>query len=376
MVRQLEDGDSDQLVAGLKLNVDLLNNVGFRTTVGWSRHREFTKSPGIATGIIDGIPPSEIQSRYENLTIDSYLEFGGAASSLVAGLSYEQADGQNDGFLDFGFRLPASFSLSQKIASGFLEYRQQLGAWSVALGLRYDDPDKFDSEVSARISSDFEIAENWSWHLNWSEGYKLPSFFALAHPLIGNPRLKPEQSSSLSTGFSFQHPESAMQFSLQYFENEYVDLVDFDPERFISINRSKVESSGLELSLGFSLTPELNISFGSNYVDTDVIGESAVLRRRPSLESTVRIAYDPAGPWSANLRHQNMGRFDDSSIPTGMISLTSYDRTDLTISRILSDRTRLQLSLDNLGDSHYQNSVGFVEPGLQVRVTLNVGLAN
>lgn len=373
--RQLEEGDSDLLIAGVTLDLDLARNVAFLTTIGWSRHREFIRSPGIAEGFIDGIPPSEIDSRYENLTIDSHIEVGDPGRRLIAGLSYEMADGENEGYLDFGFQLPASFSLSQDVASGFLEYRQEVGAWSVGLGLRYDKPDRFDSELSARLSSDFRLAENWSWHLNWSEGYKLPSFFALAHPLIGNSQLKPEQSTSVSTGLSFQHPARPLRFSLQYFENEYIDLVDFDPQLFTSVNRSRVESNGLELAMVFALSEELSLSASSSYVDTDVIGESAVLRRRPSLESSLRLSYDPAGPWSAHMRYQNMGRFDDSSIPTGMISLSSYNRAGLTVSREVSSRTRVQLSLDNLGDSRYQNSVGFVEPGLQARVAITMALS-
>src|SRR5690606_6549747 len=115
---------------------------------------------------------------------------------------------------------------------------------------------------------------------SYSEGYKLPSFFALAHPLVGNPALSPELSRNSEIGLKLQG-ENGREMALILFHNQYRDLVDFDPELFLSVNQSEVTASGVEWRGAGRLSSWLNLELDISYLDTDIKNSDSRLRRRP-----------------------------------------------------------------------------------------------
>ena len=163
--------------------------------ISYTRHRNDSDSPGIADGELDGIPPSEIDSKYRELVTEFYVNTGLLdTASLLLGGGYRSSNGTNDGFLDFGVPIGVGFSRHQDTWSWFAESTLPAGPFRFDVGLRHDSPDGFDAESSTRLAADYRVGPTLRLYANYSEGYKLPSFFALSHPLIGNPDLKPERS--------------------------------------------------------------------------------------------------------------------------------------------------------------------------------------
>ena len=94
--------------------------------------------------------------------------------------------------------------------------------------LRYDDPDDFDSETSAQAGVKYSVGGGVTLAANWGEAYKLPSFLALGHPLVGNPDLQPEQGESWDLGLRVGKAMTAGVCHATWFNNDFRDLVDFD----------------------------------------------------------------------------------------------------------------------------------------------------
>ena len=78
---------------------------------------------------------------------------------------------------------------------------------------------------------------------------KLPSFFALASPraLGGNPDLRAESAWGGEAGVEHDFRGARLSVGAAYFLQRYEDLVDFDFEQFLHVNRSRVRTQGVEL---------------------------------------------------------------------------------------------------------------------------------
>lgn len=370
----LDEVSSDLLLSGITLRASLNSELSWNNTVNWARHREFTVSPGIVGGVIDGIPPSQIDSTYKSWVVDSFIEHLSDTSKTIVGLSYEQAKGANEGFLDFGFQLPASFELNQNVASGFAEFSSTIGSLEIGVGARYDKPENFQSQTSIRANAAYVMTPTLSVKGSWSEGYKLPSFFALAHPLVGNAALKPEESVSRSFGIYYLKENGNIAASVEYFSNRYLELVDFDPVQFTSINRGEVVAKGMNASAGIQFDNSLRIDFTSNYTDVDVISSQDVLRRRPNFDIGLSTSYSITSSIVGHLNFHRTNEFFDSSIPTGLIQLPAYNRIDLNLSKTFQNQIKVRVALDNVADKRYQHSIGFRDYGMQARIGISVPL--
>lgn len=364
-----EDKNSEQWLVGFTSQYQLTNALSINAQISWQRHESGATNPGIAPGVFDGIPASDIDTAFKKQAAEAYLTWQtNDTLNLVAGVEGYKATGSNDGFLDFGFPLPAGFYLEQESYGVFAEGSAKFAALTLELGLRYDDAKGFSSESSVRTHLSYALNDNTRLFAGYNEGYKLPSFFALAHPLIGNPDLKPERADSYEVGFSSAFAYfNNLEFTL--YRNEFSDLVDFDPETFSSVNRSEVISEGVELLAQLPLTSWLNLQFDINYQDTEIKDVDTDLRRRPnwfggaSLQAKVN-AFD------INLSIQSRDSFTDSSIPTGVVTLGGYTTVNLGAQWHVTEDLDLTLNVDNLLQKDYQQSVGFVIDDSNVRAGL------
>ncbi len=63
--------------------------------------------------------------------------------------------------------------------------------------MRVDKPDGEGSVTSPRVRVAYEIADTgFTVAGAWGKAFKLPSMYALGHPLVGNPDLVPERGES------------------------------------------------------------------------------------------------------------------------------------------------------------------------------------
>lgn len=357
--QRAESRDSEQWIVGLNNQIDIYNDMTVHANLSWIMHQEFSNNPGIAEGVQSGVPASEIESSYKKTDLDLYATWQAKQNwNLLVGINDKRATGNNTGFVDFGFPLPVDFELEQNTTSAYAESSSVHGKYSIDLGIRFDSADNFDNETSSRISMGYEIANNIDTYIVFNEGYKLPSFFALAHPLIGNPDLKPERSKNREIGVQFQFGTRS-NVNVAYFNNEFTDLVDFDAEIFKSVNRSSVDTQGIEVDASFLLRPWLNIAFDLTYTDVNVVGEDVKLRRRPKWSGAIEA--------NANFADFNVlsylsfnDDFYDSSIATGLVQLGGSGVLGLSGVWNVSDAFDVNVSIENALAKEYQQSVGFI----------------
>ena len=295
---------------------------------------------------------------------------------VEVGADYRDESGDSTGTLDFGLiTLPTDFSQDRTTWGLFFgAHARVLPPLLLPATARRDDPDGFETETTYNLGAAYDIAGNLSFRLNWGEAFKLPSFFALGHGLVGNPDLKPEKGESWDVGLQWR-PTSSIEIETVYFSNKYRDLIDFDAELFTNVNRNKVETSGVELQANWSLWNSVQLISHATYTDIDLEEQAIRLTGRPEWKSGATFMWEINSELRATLDYQWTGSQNAASRHTGetvVEKLDSYDELDFNIAWKMAERITLAFALDNALDQHYFNAVGFSGPGRSGRVSISL----
>ena len=370
VIRDTDDRDSDDLALGANLDWKLTDSFTLHALGSYYDHDENFDSPGIAPGVRDPVPPNSADTELDRYEVASYMVWSiGSGFSASAGADYWNEEGDSEGFVDFGFPIPTDFNLDRDIVGLFTELKYETSAVTLQGSLRRDDPDDEDDETTAKLGAVYRFSDGFSrLFANWGEGFKLPSFFALGHPLVGNSELKPEKSESWDIGWGQELFDGKLNFTVSYFDNEFKDLIDFDFELFQNVNRSRVDTSGYELEVGYRPLDVLTFTSHVTYLDVDAKEPGVQLRQRPDWRGGVSATWLPFPSWMVNVDWLYVDESFDSSVPTGGMMLDSYNRVDATVTWDATQRLTVTLSVDNLLDEDYEEAIGFPAPDIRPRV--------
>jgi len=370
VLRELDTHDVQEIRAGL--NVGTLFADRWKTDFWasiYSREEDYA-SPGIATGVFDDIPPNAADTDFDRKELRATIGTDLPGSiSVLGGAEWQNENGKSAGFIDFGFPIPTDFELDRDTISAFAEARMKSGNFIVQGGIRWDDPDALSSVVTGRLGVVYRLSGGLTeLRADWGEGFKVPSFFALAHPIVGNPELRPEKGDSVDLGIKRQFRGTNGSFEFVLFRNEYKDLIDFDPELFINVNRDTVTTRGAEATMEYVPLDQLNIMLHLTYLDTEVKDSDAILRSRPKWRGGAVIDWEFIPNWRWVTSALVLDKFYESSIPTGGVWLDGYFRTDTSLTWQATAALSVGLAIDNLFDQNYQEAVGFPAAGTRGRV--------
>jgi outer membrane cobalamin receptor len=345
---------------------------------GFSWRTEDVSSPGVAPGLRDpfGIPASESDSLYRRLQLTLANRFEpapGVTLSLGGGLERER--GSSAGELLFpGFSLPTRFSLDRRVYSGFAEAEYAPGALVLSAGARVDASHGFEPALSPRLGALYRLeGTGTTLRANWGRGFRLPSFFSLGNPVVGNPDLRPERSVGWDVGVLQELGSAGLTLGATYFQNRVESLIDFEegpPPRLV--NRSAATSRGVELTAEWEATPELSARGQLTYTRTRLDEDPEPLRNRPRWRGSGEVRWRPAEAWRLGATVSHTGTVFDSSIPTGDVRLSPYTTVGLDAAWSPRPNLELQVGVENLLDADYEEAVGFPAPGPLFRAGLRV----
>jgi outer membrane cobalamin receptor len=285
---------------------------------------------------------------------------------------------------------------------GFVETRYQFGRrWTASAGARAEANASFGTRVVprgglvfvARFGHDFWGATRL--RASYGLGIKEPDFvqsFENDPCAPGNPNLKPERSKTFNAGVDQFLASDRWKISLNYFHNDFYDIVSFFSGGPVTLNcpfgtsaffnTDKSRAFGANASLEAKPLRWLRILGNYTYDDTRVLKAPNAfdptlapgnrLFQRP-LHSASLITNVAFGRMNWNLAGSYVGRRTDSDFlfpPRGITSDPSYVRWDLATSYDLQRNLSLIGRVENLFDRRYQAAVGFPALGLSYRVGL------
>jgi outer membrane cobalamin receptor len=381
VLRETDSREESELMLGVELGREVSEAFDYRLRASYVRRGADLVSPGVAPGRRDpvGIPASSSEDRFDRLD----ARFIGDAEMrretlwMTLGIDARSESGTSESTIRLGeVPIAGRFSVSRTSYAPFAELR-----WSPIPGAmltgsaRLDVPDDFDAELSTRLALRYEaMGAGTVVRASYGEGFKLPSFFALGHPLVGNPRLRPEASDGADLGVEQALFGDRASIGATVFSGRFFDLVDLEegpPPRLV--NRAKVIARGIEIAADVAAREDLTLAARMTYTDTDIVGVDEELRNRPRWRAGATLAWRPRPALDATLGLLYVGTLLDSSIPTGDRELDPYLRLDASARWSPRPNFQLSIAIDNLLDAEYEEVLGFPAPGVAARLRLRVG---
>ena len=338
-------------------------------------HHEFDRtSPAIGFSV----PPSEEDTRFNN----ARLGWQGAIYQtshfeIRSGLDLTRENANNKSLLllppGFGGSTPGDYSQSRYHGGFFSEMTGQHGSFVWELASRFDIPEQTTTRWSPRLGASYSFENGTRLRASAGHAFKLPSFFAAFSPpaLGGNPELRHETALGGDLGLEHQFQLWNLEIGITGFFNRFQDLVDFDFDTFLHVNRSKVEAKGLELTLDWH--PSENWSFYLNTTRQDVRNTDTdeILRHNPKWSGGARLLWQPSQRLNFQLDALSSSHQRDQQIPINTLFKTSgYTLHGLTGLFDLKHHVQLRLRIENLTDKKYQTLIGFPGPDRGIRFSI------
>ncbi|MHB9879211.1 TonB-dependent receptor plug domain-containing protein [Pacificimonas sp. ICDLI1SI03] len=339
----------------------------------WSRTDAQIDTPAIFAGVFDAVPALTSDTRFDRYQADAAIRWdAGQILSVAAGAGFVRETGDSEGMVDFGMMVPTAFDISRERVGVFAEATTvPVERLALTGSVRMDDPEDLSAEWTFRTAAEWQLAlAGPSVFASYAEGYRLPSLFALAYPLLANPDLRPERSRTWEAGIS-QMVGTRSRVTLTYFDTRYTDLIDFDPAQFTNVNRAGVDTRGTEAKADIYLGP-WSIRGTVSWLDVDVPPGTPSLRSRPEWQGSLYVSR--AWQNGVNLALSLLGASDsvDSSIPTGVTELGGFVTVDAAAEVPVTDSLFVRAQLRNLFDETYQESAGV--PALGITASIGAGV--
>lgn len=347
----------------------------------WSLARlersEHDDNPGVAPGVRDpaGFPPVATDTRYRTTQLQLlWRQRLTSALAFVLGADVEQEQGAFDSLIQYGrLRIPARFEQSRTPLAGFSELRYESEGWAANAGLRSLSATGYPVQWHPALSVQRPLPSAGAL-LGGSitTATKLPSFYALGHPLIGNPQLRPEQARQVEL-YVASLPETALSYRLTAFRSRYRDLIDFDagpPPQLV--NRTHITVDGMEASGAYRFASGLRFDADATRMEVSGPPTAPPLRFRPRWQGGARLALPIAAGTDLQLSARYLGRRFDSSIATGDRWLGGYAWLNATVVTTVRNAAvkdlRLSFALDNVLDRRAEEVIGSPIGARRIRI--------
>jgi len=361
VMRTLEQRRSDLRQLALQLDYDLgsAGSLGLQLT---RLERDGSEdSPGVAPGVRDpfGLPPVLSESEYRRKELQFHWRGrAGERWEFLLGAQTQAETGRLDSSIFFGVFVPANFQIERKVHAVVAEARRSSGPWDFQMGLRHENSPGSASMNHPALSLQYRLPRDAGRvGAGWSSASKLPSFFALGHPIVGNPQLKPERSRQAEVFYAYSG-KSPWRARVTLFRAQFQDLVDFDagpPPQLV--NRARILSTGLELSLAHEWQNGSRAFFDATAMSVRDPDGGLPLRYRPRRQASAGVE----APLASNVRVQGgityVGRRFDSSIPTGDSWLSGYALAHISLTWHTA-RWQVFAAIDNALDRHADETIG------------------
>lgn len=251
-------------------------------------------------------------------------------------------------------------------ASAFAAGRARLtDRLTLSASLRWDDPDDYAAEATARLSAAYALTPGLTLSGSWGQGFKTPTIsqtvcdFCFAFGPY--PVLRPERAEGFDLGLAWRSADGDRTARIAAFRLEVEDEISFffDPGTFESyyVNLGRTRSTGVELEGEWALSPAWNVRAAYAWIDAEDAETGARLLRVPEHSGSVTAAWSD-GPWRAALTVR--GESDQAD--------AGGEREGFVVARLaggyaLSEAVELTLRVENLTDVHYQETLFYGEPG-------------
>ena len=327
-------------------------------------------TPGVAPGVRDpsGLPPLRSHADYDRVAGRVQWLTNAGGWDLLAGLESQREHGELDSVIFIGAGVPAAFSIARQTTSVFAEARRTMGRLSYHLGLRSESTPGQGSVRHPSLGVQYELPDAWGRiGGGLSSAAKLPSFFALGHPIVGNPLLTRESTRQVEAYYARDWDDGS-HVRLTAFKAKYLNLVDFDagPPPML-VNRAAIDASGLEFTWRRPLDQRTRFRAQGTAMHVTRPDGGDALRFRPRHQWLIGFGTQLNAGWESTGDLVHVGERFDSSIPTGQRVLKAYNDLRLSVAWRGAGWS-VYAAIDNALGGGGEEVVGTPRPGRRLRL--------
>ncbi len=298
------------------------------------------------------------EDRSTDYVDDSYEgEFGysrliGSRNQLTAGLQVHRELIDDHG---------KAYSADQTTTALFIQDEIDLAPFQVILGTRFDDHDRWGSEVNPNLSVGYQLNEKARIRGSVGKAFTAPTLVSLyadnwrmgsAFIVHANPDLQPEESVGYQLGLDYRFSER-VSGQATLFRNDIENLITSRtvisgprPWNMYWQNVGEAMTQGLELSLKRRWNERFSGSLGYTYLETEDKDTGKELTGRP--RNSINLGLDWTAPFGLQFQISSLyvgKRYDDDD---NAVKLDEYFLLNLGVERALTKNYRLFIKANNL----------------------------
>ncbi|HXY40384.1 MAG TPA: TonB-dependent receptor [Vicinamibacteria bacterium] len=292
-----------------------------------------------------------------------------ARTEIDAGLAAESEHGDNTSLLELppalGGDVPGDYTRTRTTVGAFAGARHESGPLLYEAALRVDAVTGGTVQANPHGGIVFRPGEgDTRLHVSGGRASKLPSFFALFSPraLGGNPDLEPEYVWGGEAGIEHRLRRARLDLGVTCFVQDLRNLIDFDFQQFLNVNRAHVRSQGVELTARWQPHPTLALEAEATWLDVRDLSGTPLLQQ-PRWVGGGWLTWRPLP--TAMLRVQGRGSsgYLDFQYPVpDRDSVAGYGLVAASGSWRFGNGITLRARGDNLTNRRYETFIGFPGP--------------
>lgn len=200
-----------------------------------------------------------------------------------------------------------------------------LDDWTLTLGARYEDNEKYDNNLSPRVYIVYRATDKLTFKGGVGTAFRAPALFESsptfasvscggACSVVGNPDLDPE--TSVNYEFSVLMSDNTWDISATAYHNKVKDLITVSTWDRVSpsrtyYNESEVTLQGIELTGRIDLTEDLSLKGNYSYLDTEK-SDGSELNGRPDQTANLQLDWHMTNDWQLYVSSNYFGDYLDT----------------------------------------------------------------
>ncbi|WP_411287841.1 TonB-dependent receptor plug domain-containing protein [Phenylobacterium sp.] len=257
-------------------------------------------------------------------------------------------------------------SLDLSTTSVFAVGRRTFQALTVTASLRHDDPDRFGSRTTGRLSAAAALPAGFTLTAAAGQGFKVPTISQIicdfcfpAGPAL---TLRPERAEGVDLRLGWTSPRVTA--AVTGYRLSVRDQIAYTAGRYVNIARTR--STGLEAEAEVLLAPSLTLKLAYARLDAINAASNASLIRVPDHSAAASLFWSQ-GPWSGALTARaESSQTDTARDGFSRVRRQGFATADLAAAYAVNPRVSLTARIENLSDARYHETFGYGEPGRAV----------
>lgn len=282
---------------------------------------------------------------------------------LVAGMSFDNvhANRVHDELSWWGGASSGTISHTTRSYAGYGQYEfTPTPRATFNAGLRVDSYNALGSELTYRVGARYTVPVTETiLRANLGTGFRVPSLMDLYYPGYNNPDLQPERSIGWDVGFEQPLFDNKLRVGANYFQNQFDNLITYDPAKYMPMNVQKAETIGVESFATWTPLTPLTVRGSYTWLPTaEDQFQNRRLNYRPRHSSDVNVHYQFLKRFGAMFHTRVASAHNEGTVKSG-----SYFKMDLGLSYDVCKHFTVFGRIENLTDEQYAEVNGYPSLG-------------